>query len=65
MLCKHFFKTPQKGGLRVLFATILANIYLFSGIKFISIKDDNKYAYIYIISVIVIFIVFYILFKII
>ena len=49
----------------LLFATILANIYLFSGIKFISIKDDNKYAYIYIISVIVIFIVFYILFKII
>ena len=49
----------------LLFAFTLANIYLFSGIKFISIKDDNKYGYIYIISTIVIFIVFYILFKII
>ena len=49
----------------LLFAFILANIYLFSGIKFISIKDDNKYGYIYIISAIIIFIVFYILFKII
>ena len=49
----------------LLFGFILANIYLFSGIKFISIKDDNKYGYIYIISAIVIFIVFYILFKII
>lgn len=49
----------------LLFAIILSNIYLFSGIKFISTKDDNKYGYTYILSLILVFIVMYIIFKII
>ncbi len=48
----------------LLFVFILSNIYLFSGIKFISVKDDNKYGYTYIISMIIVFIILYIIFKI-
>ncbi len=47
----------------LLFVTVLSNIYFFSGIKFISPKDENNYGYTYIISMILVFIVFYIIFK--
>lgn len=49
----------------LLFVIILSNIYLFSGIKFISPKDENKYGYTYIISMILVFIILYVIFIII
>jgi len=45
------------------FAIVLSNIYLFSGINFISVKDDNKYGYTYIITMIIVYLILFILFK--
>ncbi len=56
------FKLPL---IILMFTVILANLFLFTGIKNIAIKDENKYPLIYTIALIINFVVLYILFKII